>query len=198
MGMHKLTWNIVKIISLTTVIGFNRMWLWVPNKRTNIIRERESHKSVVRWSTTRANQTIQVKFCHEFRHGCDLALHTFINKIMRCDKIIHNKCAFTSVFRQLWTLHLQELNSSNKPRDTFNQCMAGKITLFDVCSNRWHHRLILIQVVINYRKKWGTGILLVLTRAFQLSTDNNTVYWWYLSSVRPVRGPVTRKFTGST
>ena len=75
--------------------------------------------------------------------------------------------------------------------------MAGKNTLVDVCSNRWHHRLILVQVVINYRYKWGTDIVLVLTRAFQLSTDTNTVDWWY-SSVRPVRGPVARKFTGST
>ena len=30
-----------------------------------------------------------------------------------------------------------------------------------------------------------------------LSTDTYTVDWWY-SSLRPVRGPVARKFTGST
>ena len=77
--------------------------------------------------------------------------------------------------------------------------MAGKITLVDVCSNRWHHRLILVQVVINYRYKWGTEYwhCFGLDSAFQLSTDTNTVDWWY-SSVWPVRGPVARKFTGST
>ena len=72
-----------------------------------------------------------------------------------------------------------------------------KINLVDVYNNRWHHSLILLQVVINHRTKWGTDIVLVLTRAVQLSTDTHTVDWWY-SSVRPVRGPVARKFTGST
>ena len=93
--------------------------------------------------------------------------------------------------------------------------------------------ILVVRVVIDYRKKWGTDIVLVLThtmnfqwkkkvpwngavsmrsragswetlsicitctRAFQLSTDTYIVDWWY-SSVRPVRGPVARKFTGST
>ena len=97
---------------------------------------------------------------------------------------------------QFWTLHFQELNSSNEPHDTFNQWQE-KITQVDVSSNRWSNRLILVQVFINYRYKWGTDVVLVLTRAFQLSTDTNTVDWWY-SSVRPVRGPVAHKFTSST
>ena len=74
--------------------------------------------------------------------------------------------------------------------------MAGKITLVDGYRDRWHHRLIFVQVVINYRKKWGTDIILDLTRVFQLSTDTCTVDRWY-SSARPVRGPVARQVTGS-